>query len=137
MARKPQVGPEHLYQIATYLARPETETEIHAELHPNVKSAFEDEYAAATKNYPLPNRADHEPYYVWPPDVNKFGLQLRIYFFRVPPEPVPIQRLYTDKNKWRGGYRINHSNLVMQLFECGFVFRQEQSQQQPDSRVHA
>ena len=40
---------------------------------------------------------------------------------RVPPEPPPIQGLYTDNNKWREGYRINHSNLVMQLFECGFV----------------
>jgi len=39
----------------------------------------------------------------------------------VAPEPPPIQGLYTDTDKWRAGYRINHSNLVMQLFECGFV----------------
>lgn len=32
-----------------------------------------------------------------------------------------IQDLYTDQGNWKNKYRINHSNLVMQLFECGFV----------------
>ena len=121
MARKPDVGMDELYEIATYLARPETKTEIHAELHPNSRAGFDTEYTAATNHHPLPDRTDCEPYYVWGPGVNKFGRQLRIYFLRMPPEPPPIKGLYTDKNKWRGGYRINHSNLVMQLFECGFV----------------
>lgn len=121
MSRKPKVGDNALYEIATYLARPETKTEIHAELHPKARAAFDAEYAAATNGYPLPNKSDHEPYYVWRSGVNKYGRQLRIYFIRTPPEPPPIQGLYTDRNKWRDGYRINHSNLVMQLFECGFV----------------
>ena len=121
MARKPMVGDDELYEIATYLARPQSKTEIHAELHPNVRAKFEAEYATATEGYPLPNHSDKEPYYVWDPNVNKFGRQLRIYFKRMSPEPPPIQGLFTDKDKWRAGYRINHSNLVMQLFECGFV----------------
>ena len=121
MAGKPNVGGDELYEIATYLARPETRAEIHAELHPDARATFETEYSAATQNYPLPLRSDGQPYYVWPPTVNKYGRQLRIYFIRVPPEPPPIQGFYTDNNKWREGYRINHSNLVMQLFECGFV----------------
>ncbi|MYB34466.1 MAG: hypothetical protein F4X92_04985, partial [Gammaproteobacteria bacterium] len=61
------------------------------------------------------------PYYVWNLGVDKHGRQLRIYFVLVQPVPNPIQNLYTDNNKWRDRYRINHSNLVMQLFECGFV----------------
>ena len=127
MARKPNVGMDELYEIATYLARPETKTDIHAELHPNAQGDFNAEYAAATDGYPLPPESDRAPYYIWHPNVNKFGRQLRIYFLRVPPEPPPIQSLYTDKNKWRGGYRINHSNLVMQLFECGFVLGSDQN----------
>ena len=74
-------------------------------------------------------RSDSQPYYVWRPDVNKFGRQLRIYFARVMPEPPVIRKLYTDYGKWyarRGHWRINHSDLVMQLFECGFVLGAKQ-----------
>ena len=124
MAGHPRVGNDVLFEIATYLARPESMAEIHAELHPRQRAKFEAEYEDATNGYPLPERSDEHPYYVWRPDVNKYGRQLRIYFARVPPEPPPIQRLYTDYGKWYAKsslYRINHSNLVMQLCECGFV----------------
>ena len=123
MARRPRVGDNELFEIATYLAVPETMTEIHAELPARHRAAFEREYAAASNNYPLPE-ADQQPYYVWPEGTNKQGRELRIYFARVPPEPPPIHRLYTDYGKWfarLNRYRINHSNLVMQLVECGFV----------------
>ena len=126
MARRPQLGDDPLWEIATYLARPETRPEFHAELHPKVRAAFEVEYAAATDRFPLPPpaRSSQGPYYVWDPDVNKFGRQLRIYFARVEPEPPMIRSLYTDYGVWharQNRYRINHSNLVMQLFGCGFV----------------
>lgn len=124
MARYPPLVDDELYEVAIYLVRPETGAEIHAELHPNAQANFEAEYAAATDSYPLPLRSDEQPYYVWRPDVNKYGRQLRIYFARKDPEPPVIRRLYTDFGKWYGKqnrYRINHSNLVMQLFKCGFV----------------
>ncbi len=124
MARRPRVPDGDLYEIATYLARPETKTEIHAELPERHSEKFESEYAAATKAYPLPGSRSSHPYYVWPKGTNKQGRELRIYFSRVSPEPPPIRNLYTDYGKWqarRAQYRINHSNLVMQLFECGFV----------------
>jgi len=41
MARKPKVGPDALYEIATYLAQPNTQTEIHAELHPDTQTSFD------------------------------------------------------------------------------------------------
>lgn len=121
MARKPMVGREELYEIATYLARPETRTEIHAEIPYDHRARFEQEYHDATEGYPLPQNGGREPYYVWPMGTDKRGRELRIYFMRMPPEPPPIERLYTDNDQWRDGFRINHSNLVMQLFECGFV----------------
>ena len=124
MARRPALTEDQLYEVATYLVMPGARTEIHAELPAKHRTKFEAEYATATNGHPLPNNSDRYPYYVWPAGTNKQGRELRIYFARVPPEPPPIKRLYTDCGKWyarRGLYRINHSNLVMQLFECGFV----------------
>ena len=123
MARRRPVTDEELFEIATYLAMPRAETEIHAEIPAKQRTAFEAEYAQATNNYPLP-RVAKAPYYVWPEGTNKYGRELRIYFARVAPEPPPIKMLYTDYGKWyarQNRYRINHSNLVVQLFECGFV----------------
>lgn len=123
MPRKAKIDDASLYEIATYLSRPATQTEIHAELPAKQQQAFEAEYAEATGDHPLPTAGSQrsQPYYVWPAGTNKQGRQLRIYFVRVSPEPPPIQGLYTDNNKWKNKYRVNHSNLVMQLFECGFV----------------
>lgn len=125
---KPQVSDSDLYEIATYLARPDANVEIHAELPVGHREAFEKEYAAATNGHPLPD-GKTEPYYIWPKGTNKYGRELRIYFVRVPPEPPPIQTLYTDHGKWyakRQQYRINHSMLVMQLLGCGFVLGKDQ-----------
>lgn len=123
MARKPLLDEDSLYEIATYLSRSATRTEIHAELLAHQQDEFEKEYAQATSGYPLPllSAQNREPYYVWPEGTNKQGRELRIYFLRVSPEPPLIRDLYTDRGKWKDKYRINHSNLVMQLFECGFV----------------
>ena len=114
---------DKLYQVALYLSRPEVETEIHAEILHRNQEEFEKQYKIATENHPLPPTAG-EPYYIWPPGANKYGKELRIYFKRVPPEPSIIKTLYTDHSKWyakKDAYRINHSALVMQLFECGFI----------------
>lgn len=131
---RPPLSDDQLFEVATYLAKPETNVEFHAELHPNVKLNFEADYHAATDGYPLPvpTSSSRGPYYVWDPDVNKYGRQLRIYFERVPPEPPSIRQLYTDFGKWfarKNCYRINHSKLVMQLFECGFVLGSSQDEQ--------
>ena len=64
------------------------------------------------------------PYYVWPEGTNKQGRQLRIYFKPVNPIPTQIESLITGSKQWHAkkqNYRINHSNLVMQLFGCGFL----------------
>jgi len=124
MAKKP-INESDLYQVASYLANPESETEIHAEMPSKSRAKFENEYKKATQNYPLPKSSKKGPYYIWTPGTNKYGKELRIYFKRVPPEPPIIQTpLYTDEGKWyarKQCFRINHSALVMQLFECGFV----------------
>ncbi len=122
MAKK-ALKEDELYQAAIYLSNPEADTEIHAEMLLKNQKDFEENYKRATEDYPLPDGTE-APYYIWPPDANKYGRELRIYFKRVPPEPPIIKTLYTDHGKWyakRDKWRINHSALVMQLFECGFV----------------
>ena len=124
MRRRTELPDNMLFEVATYLSRPEAQTEIHAELPARHRDTFEEEYRNATNDYLLPNPTKKGPYYVWPKGTNKQGRELRIYFARVPPEPPSIRDLYTDFGKWyakRQSYRINHSNLVMQLFKCGFL----------------
>lgn len=124
MARKPPVSDDKLYAVATYLAKQEAQTEIHAELPERHRSNFEAEYNKATKGRPLPSPASGGPYYVWDDSTDKHGRELRIYFMPHAPEPPIIDELRDQGKRWHGKpnqRRINHSNLVMQLFECGFV----------------
>ena len=120
---KPKVGDEKLYQIATYFKDPKTRMRLEAEVPPKAQEKFEKEYAAKTENHPLPPSSSTPPYCVLQPGVDKHGRELRIYFDPIAGEEPPqlVKDLCTDKGKWSSDYRINHSNLVMQLCECGFV----------------
>lgn len=122
MAKHPLVSNNDLYVIASYLAQPAANTEIHAELPKRHQQRFEDEYRLAT-HLEVPTNTEEEPYYVWPEGTDKYGRELRIYFTPVQPIPQCVENL-RSKSKWfakREQHRINHSNLVMQLFQCGFV----------------
>ena len=124
MARKPSLPDDELYEVATYLMRPEVQTDIHAEMHPHKVDEFRGQYNLLTRGANLPANTNARPFYVWPENVNKYGMELRIYFRNTAPVPPVMERLYTDQGKWyakRESYRVNHSNLVLQLFECGFL----------------
>lgn len=127
MAAKPKLSDDELFEIATYLRRPVVELEIHAEMPERKFAEFGERYHRLTRGYSLPARSKGGPLYVWSPETNKQGIQLRAYFKDVAPTPPLVEKLVTDQGKWfaqRGKYRINHSNLVYQLFECGFVLGQ-------------
>lgn len=122
MPRKQALDEQDLYIVATYFAQPEVQTEIHAEIPKRYQSQFEQEYCTIT-GLDLPNSTGRYPYYVWPEGTNKQGRELRIYFNPIPPIPPEIEELRSG-GEWyaRGGrYRINHTNLVLQLFACGFT----------------
>lgn len=124
MPGKPELPDDDLYELATYLRRPEVEADIHAEMPRRHRERFEVRHAELTDNYPLPVQTDAAPYYVWPEGTNKQGIQLRIYFRDVAPTPPFVRQLFTDQGKWfamREKYRINHTNLVFQLLGCGFL----------------
>ncbi len=123
MPRKPKLNDSRLQEVASFLARPGVDAEIHAEVPVRFQTGFEAEYQEASSGFPLPLRTDEEPYYIWGANTNKQGRQLRIYYTQHEPVPVLIGDLTTDCGK-RGSpdrCRINHSNLVMQLVECGFI----------------
>lgn len=129
MSRHPKFNDSDLYEIATYLAQPETQTDIHVELPASARTRFEDEYRVATFGYSLPESTTEAPYYVWEEDTNKQGIEGRIYFTLVEPAPSIILKVYTDYGKWhkkRNQHRINHTNLFFQLCECGFVLGKNQ-----------
>ena len=128
MARRPPVGDNELFLISTYLTNSEARIEIHAEIPFRYRDEFEAEYAGATNNFPLPRHDSQHSYYVWPESTNKRGRQLRIYFALFSPQPPLIKDLNPNCGQWFGQnlYRINHTNLVMQLFECGFVLGNNQ-----------
>ena len=124
MARRPELPDDELYEVATYLMRPEVQTEIHAEMPDRFEGTFRQRYHELTGGVHLPEPIRTGPFYVWEPNTNKYGMELRIYFRNVPPVPPVMERLYADMGKWyarRESYRVNHSNLVFQLLECGFL----------------
>ena len=122
MARKKLLDQDDLYIVATYFAQPEVQTEIHAEIPKRRQSEFENDYHTIT-GLDLPNIIGREPYYVWPEGTNKQGIQLRIYFNPISPIPPQVDDLRSNST-WvakKNKHRINHTNLVIQLFKCGFV----------------
>lgn len=129
MVKKEKVDDDTLYELAIYLMRPEVECEFHAEMPPGRFDKFKDEYATATQGYDLPEPVEkgsgvYSCLFLLKPDVNKYGLELRVYFKDTPPTPPTIKSIYTDFGRWHARdehYRINHNALVFQLFECGFV----------------
>ncbi len=124
MPGRPPLANDELYEVATYLARPEVHTVIHAEMPERGEAGFRQKYDELTGGEPLPVPTHQGPFYVWPAGTNKYGRELRIYFRNVAPVPPVMERLYADYGKWyamRQSYRVNHTALVFQLLECGFL----------------
>ena len=130
MPKKPPVTDDELRVIANYLSDPRTAPDFHAELKVQHQERFVSQYLQSTEGEhpPVPNRSG--PYVILDPNTNKQGIQLRVYFTEVPPVPLEVSNLITDRSKWHGRpdcARINHSELMHQLFACGFVLGQVQN----------
>lgn len=128
MSRKPAISDNELNEIASYLAQPVVEVELHAELPPHRLTYFTAEYMERTRGYPLPEENDLTLQH-WRPNVNKRGIQLRIYFLPIQPVPFSVENQITDRGKYfrlPNHCRINHSTLVFQLLECGFLLGPQQ-----------
>lgn len=118
---------QELYEIIGYLANPEREINIEAEMPQRAQQGFIERYAAWTKNYPLPDDTTVRPYYVWNADKNKYGLELRAYFTSNDRMPQALEAmLEPSKYQTRPGYekwvrRISKQKHIIPLLEHGFV----------------
>lgn len=123
MARKPELNERDLLELATYLANPEVDTVIHAEMKREKCDEFEIIYGAATNHYPLPQRGQ-SPYILLHPQADKYGIQLRIYHELLPNAPQVVRdecRIIRRRTSGIHRARINGYNIVKQILECGFV----------------
>lgn len=132
MTRKAKVTESELFAIANYLSNPDCMVDIHAEMPHDFASDFEHEYNRLTNGSELPEPSSRGPYFIWEPGTNKFGLELRFYFIKIGEVPTELEELYINLSPrtWarRKNYiRVNHTNLVYQLFECGFQIGDEQN----------
>jgi len=104
-----------------YLANPVRRAEIHVESAPDKESAFREEYLKLTgEALTLPG--DKTPFYVWPPDKDKWGVQRRVYFnadYKTMPQTPPDFNVVKGRAADRP--RINSKILITKLFKYGFV----------------
>ena len=108
------------FRWAGYLANPVRRADIHAELPSDKASAFHREYQQLTGESLL-FAGDKKPFYIWPPTVNKQGIQRRVYFFGEPQALPPLPGITVRKGRVRGQWRINNKNFIPELFKFGFL----------------
>lgn len=116
--------PEYLFwRWAGFLANPVRNAEIHAEMKPDKKAEFIDNYRQWTGE-PLLLPGDKAPFYVWPPGTNKYGAQLRVYFRGTQGEhPANADGRFSVRSGRtpERTLRINNGDFVRDLFKAGFV----------------
>jgi hypothetical protein len=115
---------------------------IEAEVHPRTSQNFENQYQEITGQHISP---DDDIYYLWNEDANKYGTELRIYFFVDNPNSIP-QILYEENliktcnrphsNYERFNYRINNNDLIWELFRYGFVLGENQDIERIRRRIN-
>lgn len=115
------------YLSAGYLTSPKRSANIEAEMPPTRQKSFIVDYAEWTNNNPLPLESNVAPYYVLKEGVNKYGLELRVYFHSESNMPDCLDDLLeSKKTQGRHGYerwnrRISKSPYIIRLLEVGFV----------------
>lgn len=125
--------PNEFYTLVGYLANPARETNIEVEMPERRQHSFIKEYAAWTNGYPLPANSNTAPYYVWLGDVNKYGLEIRVYFISNDHMPLTLESMLEPrKYQNRPGYenwerRISTKDYVIPFFEAGFILGNTQN----------
>ncbi len=109
------------WELVGYLSNGIRRTDIHAEMHPKKEAEFRNEYLGLTGER-LSWPGDSEPFYVWPPGANKYGVQLRVYFQdNGNPTPQLPEKIRVVSGRAKGKLRINSGPFVRVLFEVGFL----------------
>lgn len=110
---------QEFYLNLGYLANPIRSTNIEVEMPPRRQARFIAQYAGMTNNFPLPANTTTAPYYVYGPDVNKRGLEARVYF--VSNSNLP-QTLYDILEPRKRNNRPGYENWSRRFSKIGNVF---------------
>ncbi len=103
------------------MANPARAADIHAEMNPDKKQTFAEEYRNLT-GVVLSLPGDKAPFYVWKPGSSKYGVQLRVYFFgTMGAHPDAAGLFNITDGRAKGTLRINNGEFVRGLFAAGFL----------------
>ena len=118
------------YEILGYLSSPIRRTRLDAEVPPGKENNFEEKYEVITGTRPIPNKSN---YYILHEGVNKWGVELRIYFIITDNDSVPntIKELKVSPPPGSGyNSRINKNSFIWPLIENGFRLGDNQNVEQ-------
>lgn len=122
------------FEILGYLASSARTTKLDVETHPRRQQSFETEYRQWTGITPVP---DAHNYYVWSPDVNKWGKEMRIYFNgnnnNIPRELFNLS--VSPRPGFGYDFRVNNNDFVWDLIEYGFLLGDTQNEPRIRQRV--
>lgn len=109
------------YQWVGYLCNPLRAADIHVETSPKKADGFRLEYRHLTGEVLL-LPGSSKPFYIWPPNTNKWGTEWRVYF-RGKQEALPKMRddFKVLSGRSRGWLRINNKEFISKLFQNGFL----------------
>lgn len=115
------MNPVEFKECLKYLSEPATEAEVHVEMAHSKEDDFRKQYKDITGDYPqFPVGQKYIPYYVWPPDANKWGVQLRLYYKKAGHCPASLAGITTDARKRGKKARVNSKDFILKLFSMGF-----------------
>lgn len=108
------------FEILGYLANPERQCKLDAEMHAKSRHRFESRYISLSGETPQP---DDQNYYILHDDADKWGVELRIYFNADKScLPQAIQSMVVSPRPGgRYNTRINNNELIWDLIEHGFL----------------
>ncbi len=109
---------QEFFECLGYLASPQRETKLDAEVPEKARERFEKRYYNLTGVRPIP---DNHNYYILHPDADKWGVELRIYFIANDNVPRPLNRMkVTPRPGTKYNDRINDNKFIWKLIEYGF-----------------
>jgi hypothetical protein len=112
------------YEILGYLSSPIRNTKLDVETHPNKRNKFENQYAHLSG---VQAQQDDHNYYVWGPDANKWGTEMRIYFHGNDNVPQALKiMIVTARPGFGYNSRVNNNDFIWRLIQHGFLLQDGQ-----------
>lgn len=103
--------------LDTFFRTTQCDVFIEAEAKPGRMSNFMSDYNA--RYSPVVNRLT-DGIIILQEDANKWGLELRIYFYDKTGIPAGVQVTHNAQYRDNYSYRINDNDLIMDLFDLGY-----------------